>query len=229
MKQIKKKLFLFLIFIITNISAAQANVTTYNVEGIFTEPSAYDTIFSGTFDWDGSTLSNLQGAMNSSMFYKEDELNLTLSNNLITDMNGSVVTASIFLNPSSVVFATGGYDATEEYMLSETFGMAGIAPTPNPSNAYFTFSFDTVNDILTPIGVSSTMQYGDCTPEGMMGSLCMTAFGDVLPGSSRGAGTMSGYASSLSISAVPVPAAVWLFASALLGLVGVSRKRTLSV
>ncbi len=34
--------------------------------------------------------------------------------------------------------------------------------------------------------------------------------------------------SFLSVSAVPVPAAVWLFASALLGLVGVSRKNSVS-
>jgi len=37
------------------------------------------------------------------------------------------------------------------------------------------------------------------------------------------------FAYKAEISAVPVPAAVWLFGSALLGMLGVSRKRTLSV
>jgi len=231
MKHIQKNLFLFLLFILTNISIANANGVTYSVEGIFSEPNAYDTVFTGTFDWDGATLTNLQGVMNSSMSFKEHEPNLSLSNNLITNLDGSIVTASIFLNPSSIVFATGGYDASEEFMLTETVGIAGMAPTPNPNNAYFTFSFDTAGGELTPTGIGSTMQYGDCMPAGMMGSFCMTAFGDAKdPDASRltGEGTMSGFSSSLTISAVPVPAAVWLFGTALAGLVGVSRKRVLA-
>jgi len=231
MKQIQKKIFLLLIFTTANISVAQASVT-YNVEGIFTEPNAYNTVFTGTFDWDGSALSNLQGVMNSSMVFKEHEPNLSLSNNLITSLDGSIVTASIFLNPNSVVFADGGYDATVHTFPSAPFDTRGFAPSPNPENAYFTFSFDTVGGMLTPVDITTSMEYGDCTALGMMGSLCMTAFGDVIdPNASRpiGEGTMAGYSSSLTISAVPVPAAVWLFGSALLGMLGVSRKRTLSV
>jgi len=231
MKQIQKKIFLFLIFITVNISVAQASVT-YNVEGLFTEPNAYNTVFTGTFDWDGSTLSNLQGVMNSSMVFKADEPNLSLSNNLITSVDGSVVTASIFLNPSSVVFANGGYDATiSNYPDFTSFDTRGFAPSPNPENAYFTFSFDTVGDMLTSTGITTSMEYGDCTGLGMMGSQCMTAFGDVtLMTGDRllGDGTMKGFSSSLTISAVPVPAAVWLFGTALAGLVGVSRKRVLA-
>jgi len=235
MKQFQKNLFAILIFITANISVVQASVATYNVEGIFFEPNANNTVFTGTFGWDGSVLSNLQGVMNSSMVFQENTPNLSLSNNLITKMDGSVVTASIFLNTSSVVFATGGYDATEEYMFTDTIGAAGVASIPNQNNAYFTFSFDTAMGSLEPTRVSSTMEYGDCTAAGMMGSFCMTAFGGAtseVNGRLLGDGTMSGFASSLTISevsAVPVPAAVWLFGSAILGMVGVSRKRTLSV
>jgi len=230
MKQIQKTFFSVLIFIIANISTAQANLVTYSVEGVFFEPNAYNTVFSGTFDWDGSALSNLQGVMNSAMVFQEDAPNLSLSSNLITNMDGSVVTASIFLNPSSTVFMTGGYDATEEPISGMT-GFAGIAPNPNPGNAYFTFSLDTAGGMVVPTDLTTTLQYGDCTASGMMGSLCMTAFGAAtseLNGISRGGGTMSGYASSLTISevsAVPVPAAVWLFGTALAGMIGVSRKR----
>jgi len=235
MKQFKKNLFAILIFIATNISVAQASVATYSVEGVFSEPNAYNTIFTGSFNWDGSLLSNLQGVMNSSMVFQEDAPNLSLSNNLITKMDGSVVTASIFLNENSVVFATGGYDATEEYMFTDTIGAAGVASVSNKSNAYFTFSFDTAMGSLSSTGVTTTMQYGDCTTAGMMGSFCMTAFGGAtsgLNGRLLGDGTMSGFSSSLTISevsAVPVPAAVWLFGSALLGMIGVSHRRTLSV
>ena len=230
MKQIQKKIFSFLIFTIANISVAQASVT-YNVEGIFTEPNAYNTVFTGSFDWDGSALTNLQGVMNSSMAFQEHEPNLSLSNNLITNMDGSVVTASIFLNPSSVVFADGGYDATVHTFPSAPFDTRGFAPSPNPENAYFTFSFDTVGGMLTPVDITTSMEYGDCTAAGMMGSLCMTAFGDatIMVGDRLlGEGTMRGFSSSLTISAVPVPAAVWLFGTALAGLVGVSRKRVLA-
>jgi len=226
-------IFVALMVAITSITVAQANVT-YNVEGVFFEPNAYNTVFTGTFDWDSdtNTLSNLTGVMNSSMFFVEDDQNLTLDNNLITSMSGSIVTSSIFLNTSSVVFATGGYDASVVGVVGDIFTWGGVAPSLNPQNAYFTFSFDTAAGVLTPTEIGSTMQYGDCTSAGMMGPFCMTAFGDSISELGEplvGEGTMSGFSSSLTISAVPVPAAVWLFGSALLGILGVSRKRTLSV
>ncbi len=44
-----------------------------------------------------------------------------------------------------------------------------------------------------------------------------------------GANVAGGFAYKAEISTVPVPAAAWLFGSALLGLLGVNRKRTLSI
>jgi len=227
MKQIQKTFFSVLIFIIANISSAQANLVTYSVEGVFFEPNTQpnNTVFTGTFDWDGSTLSNLNGMMNSSMMISEATPNLSLANNLITSQSGSIVTASIFLINDSAVFMTGGYDAAEHAFPS--FPSQGMAPSPNPKTAYFTFSFDTTGGMVAPTGLTSTMQYGDCTADGMMSASCMTGFGIASTGSNTLNGTMGGYASSLNISAVPVPAAVWLFGSALAGLIGFSRKRVL--
>jgi hypothetical protein len=37
---------------------------------------------------------------------------------------------------------------------------------------------------------------------------------------------MGGFPTSLSITAVPVPAAAWMFGSALLGLIGVNRRKS---
>ena len=234
MKQIQRIFFLVLVFIIANISTVQANLVTYNVEGVFFEPNTQpnNTVFSGTFDWDGSTLSNLTGMMNSSMMVSESTPNLSLANNLITSQSGSIVTASIFLINDSAVFMTGGYDAAEHAFPS--FPSQGMAPSPNTNNAYFTFSFDTAGGMVAPTGLTSSMQYGDCTSDGMMSSSCMTGFGPSTGvngiGNPIGEGTMGGFASSLvisEVSAVPVPAAVWLFGTALVGMIGVSRKRNL--
>ncbi len=56
----------------------------------------------------------------------------------------------------------------------------------------------------------------------MTGDTCMTGHSVELVGY---AGTMGAIPVSLNISAVPVPAAVWLFGSGLLGLVGVARRK----
>ena len=112
-------------------SASMAQASTYSVTGLFDEPMVADTVFNGTFNWDGTALTGLTGTMNSSMEYAPTAPNLTLNQNAIWGLSGSVVTASIFLNPSSIVFADSGYNAAT----------SSTAPTPNPGNAFFTFSF----------------------------------------------------------------------------------------
>ena len=59
------------------------------------------------------------------------------------------------------------------------------------------------------------------------GSLAVSSFCDSESTSAQcAAGNYSPYLEISSVSAVPVPAAVWLFGSGLLGLVGVARRRT---
>ena len=212
-------------------SASMAQATSYSVEGIFTEPMAMGgttTEFNGGFNWDTSlsfaaNTANigLTGMMNSSMAFMPGSPNLSLTKNVLTSLSGSVVTASVFLNEGTGVFATGGYDATVP-----SGGFLGT--TSGTGNAYFTFSFDTAGGMVADTGLTTTMQYGDCTSDGMMGPSCMTGFGVVSDGNNNNNGTMRGYAQSLTISevsAVPVPAAAWLFGGALVSLFGANRRK----
>jgi len=214
-----------LILIVTSISTAQASLITYNVTGIFYEPQTQplDTTFNGQFDWDGTTVSNLHGTMNSSMYATDNEnpingLSYPLMNldyQLAQSVDGNIVTATVFKENTIDVFTGGGYETTvyDAYRYGVFDGLSAN------DNAYFTLVFDKT----TMEGVVDGIVYADCTPGGMMGPTCMTGH-NIYP-----YGTMAAYPSSLTISAVPVPAAVWLFGSALLGMIGVSRKRTLSV
>jgi len=214
-------------------SASMAQATSYSVEGIFTEPMAMGgttTEFNGGFNWDTSldfatNTSNigLTGMMNSSMAFMPGMPNLSLTNNVLTSLSGTVVTASVFLNMGTNVFdATfggGGYDA---------IGGAFPGTTSGTENAYFTFSFDTAGGMVAATGLTTTMQYGDCTADGMMGPACMTGFGVMSTANNTENGTMRGFAQSLTISevsAVPVPAAAWLFGGALVSLFGANRRK----
>jgi len=86
--------------------------------------------------------------------------------------------------------------------------------------------FDELNPTNTTMTMSQ-MVYGDCSALGLMGSLltgplCMTGHSDEITGSF---GSMSGAPLSLSVAAVPLPGAVWLFGSTIIGLLGF-RKRS---
>ena len=48
---------------------------------------------------------------------------------------------------------------------------------------------------------------------------------DGIPGTAMTAGPFAGFSPTFTLTAVPIPAAVWLFGSGLLGLVGVARRR----
>lgn len=212
----------FLLF--ASVPMAEAAVTTYSVEGVLFEPMTQNaggnTVFSGTFDWDASTntLSHLMGVMNSSMVSATQDLSLMYNLATSIDVNG-IVTASVFKENTVNVFAGGGYTTGNLWKYGTTgVPMMGVPADGNVANqnAYFSFSFDSA----TMSGLVDSIVYGDCTANGLMmnGQMCMT-------GHSAG-GTMNATPLSLSISqvsAVPLPAAVWLFASALTGLLGVSR------
>jgi len=62
---------------------------------------------------------------------------------------------------------------------------------------------------------------------GITGSTWATIDGDSdgIPGTAMTAGPFTGFSPYFSVTAVPVPAAAWLFGSGLLGLVGVARRR----
>lgn len=229
------------IYMIVSIPLAQAKVISYNVIGDFYEPMtqaptmSYDTIFNGSFDWDGTTVSNLHGTMNSSM-YVIDNVNppvkytsyplMHLDYQLAQSVDGNMVTASVFLENSTDVFYGGGYKTGDEIKLGgkkwdQDLGKRVTDSMPANDNAYFTFSFDKTN----MAGIVNSIIYADCTEGGMMGQTCMTG----LDMNGGGPGTMGAYPLSLTISAVPVPAAVWMFGSAIAGMIGLRRKFAVQV
>ncbi|WKJ92527.1 VPLPA-CTERM sorting domain-containing protein [Methylomonas montana] len=233
-------------------SLAQASTFTYSVVGKFNEPmipgTAGDTEFHGTFNWNGTTVSNFTGTMNESMqgawvagqgnyvngqSLQDIENNgtymLALDKQLQQTNNGSLVTASIFKENTTDVYTGGGYN----YATS----MNGMKFLPANENAYFTLAFTHdgsgnitslgLQTLATNATLVNAMIYGDCTVGSLMGSgndMCMA-------GEPTGSSMMLGTAKSIEIiqgapvSEVPVPAAAWLFGSALLGLFGVNRRK----
>ncbi len=214
-----------------------AQAALYNVTGVFDEPQTMtgNTTFVGTFDWDAATntLSGLQGTMNATMYPNAmmgAVPDYILTNQLAfsyDEITGDVV-ASVFKENSTDVFFGGGYTAGDSLKLGALDGLDGF--TPN-ENVYFTLAFNANTFASTMMGNVDQMVYGDCAPTGLMGPMmtgdtCMTGHSIALVGY---AGSMGGTPLSLDItpvSAVPVPAAVWLFGSGLLGLVGVARRKS---
>lgn len=249
-------------------SASMAQATTYNVSAVFGDGGVQGvTTFDGSFDWDGSNVTNFSGLLSESMWewnttasmfsrtmmsgttqyesvytgqkdyetgiYSQGDapllaLNYQVDNSLTVGTGLHAVTA--FLQGSAGVADThaltgGGYDAsvydTSTFEnLSTYYGVAGSGETRN-WNAAFSLVFD-VTDPTNTSSVLNSMQYIDCNQLGMMGAACMTGV------SANGmAGSMGGAPSTLSIQAVPVPGAVWLFGGALLSLFGVNRRKSI--
>ncbi len=213
-------LILFVIMIV-QISVARATMTTYKVIGIFNEPQTRFgcgtfgcTKFTGTFNWDPDTetISGLQGTQNVTMHDPSRFPDISLTHQLAQSVTGNIVTATVFKENTIDVFSGGGYEVGDDWRYGFLDGN-----TPN-ENAFFTLVFDKT----TMTGITDKIVYGDCTPGGLMGVLCMTGYDPVKLGH---AGSMDGRPLSLSITTVPLPAAVYLFGSALLGLISVRQER----
>ncbi len=212
------------VFLIANVPVSQATPISYSIAGVFTEPQTAigHTTFTGKFNWDAATetVSGLQGSQNVTMYDPSVFPDLNLGYQLSQSVVGNIVTATVFLKNTSDVFMYGGYTAGKTLKYGANFAGVADGNTPN-ENAYFSFAFDKT----TMIGILDEMVYGDCTLGGLMGQFCMTGHSVANVGNT---GTMAGDPLLLTItqvSAVPVPATVWLFASALAGLIGVGRKR----
>jgi len=224
-----------LLMLLANISIAQA--TTYNINASFSDGGIQgETQFNGQFDWNGVTVSDFSGELTQAMWGWDETkdyyvmgwdtngnigappvLDLTYQLDGISSMDDDGdVTVSVFLLNDTNVFMGGGYTQGD----SLVYGYAD-GNTPN-ENAYFTLAFN-VEDPTTTVTAVDKLVYGDATPFGLMGgALAMTGHFEF--------GSMGGAPFELSITpaAVPVPATVWLFGTAITGLLGVSRKRVLA-
>lgn len=227
-----------------------AQATTYDVSATFSDGGIQGmTTFTGSFDWNASTdtLSNFTGMLSESMYqectslggfsssatcaasakspvpsqyltnvYSQAYANgqapvLSLTHDLATSMSGNLVTATVFLQNSTNAVSGGGYDVVS----------TDNATTYGNSNAFFTLVFDASN-ITNTSATASQIVYGDFTALGLMMPMLSGTVG--MTGYASG-GSMGGMPTELSIAAVPVPGAVWLFGSALAGLFGINRRK----
>jgi len=130
-------------------------------------------------------------------------------------------------NPWSFSFnGSGGTFAMDGGTLSTTFTYLPVSGTmvDNGDGTYtgsYSFGFGPAPAVATTTtwdialsGSTITLTTLDGDGDGFYGTSFMNAFGTIGP-------VMNGSA----VSAVPVPAAVWLFGSGLMGLAGVARKR----
>jgi hypothetical protein len=230
-------------------SASMAQAATYNFSATFADGGMQNqTVFNGSFDWNGISVSNFSGLLSESMFgwngsafdtngttaggmngaaYSQDVYAkpggyaandaplLNLTHQLASSTAGNLVTVSTFLKPTTDVVAGGGYNVTN-----------GSSATFGNKNAFFTLVFDSTN--ITS-ALTNSIVYGDMTALGLMGpmftgSVGMTGY--------AGGGSMGGEPTALSIAlvqgpptAVPLPAAAWLFGGALMSLFGANRRK----
>lgn len=221
--------------------APSAQAETYTVSARFFDGGIQgETLFNGTFNWDGSALTSFSGGLTQSMWawdavsntYKNMKsasladliangggqppvLNLTYQLGSITapDANGDVL-ASVFLKNSTDVFSGGGYLSNGPMKYGAMDGN-----TPN-MNAFFTLAFHATSPTNTSTALNKIV-YGDATPYGLMmpmitGNMAMTGL--------VGGGSMGGYPTHLTIVAVPEPES-YVMLMAGLGLLGLMVRR----
>ena len=213
---------------------AFANVETYNVTLTFYEPDTQprDTIFNGTFDFDGltHTVSNLQGILSESMTgdaiaYPNDNMTwLTLGNQLESWHDAALggTFAATFLNASTTTFFGGTWTPADGVAVGGIYAGWPTAAN-NPGNAYaLIFVPDDPLAALSQAQIDK-LAYADCAPGGMMGAVCMT--GTTVAGYGS-VGTMSGFPLFQTITAAPVPEPeTYAMLLAGLGLVGWAVRR----
>ncbi|WP_347986682.1 hypothetical protein [Methylomonas sp. AM2-LC] len=211
---------------VTCVPIAQASLTNYTVQETFFEPAyagSENTIFNGSFTYDSSTqqITNLTGTLSEAMTGmmnggKQTLLNLSFDPVSSSSDGSGGIKASAFLLNTTAIYSMGG-----------TYNSTAAMKDASLANAYITIdvSADQLNGTAISLATSNfgNLFYGDCTPGGMMGPMCMTGWG-----AAGNAGSMGGYPISEVVtmtSAVPLPPAAWSFLTSLLGLLFVGKQR----
>ncbi len=220
---------------------AQAHEVTYNVTQIYDQVvyngggmggmggmdmnhPTWDTIFTGSFDFDEHThtISNLTGSLSQAMTGNTVFRQLTYQKSSVYDAGLGGWLVSSFYQDSTDVFQGGG------------FATGGIKEIGN-QNAYVTIFVNPDN----PLAALSQAQinklaYGDCTTGSLMGmgmgaKTCMTGWVKDTNGVLGPGGTMQGtYPVTQTITAVPEPE-TYAMLMAGLGLMGfIARRRRTS-
>ncbi len=233
-------------------AAPAAQAATYDVSARFTDGGIQgQTLFNGSFDWDGTSVSNFQGLLSTSMWAWDGTSNfknkknglmdaqyLDLANNCPGDVcTGYAAGEPAWLNlgyqlASSV---SGDYVTVTTFRVNSTDVVAGGgynvvgnttafgSPDQNArnNNAFFTLVFDKTNPTNTTM-TWDDMVYADMTRFGMMMPMVTGWMG--MTAHSAG-GSMGGLPASLTITAaVPEPETYAMFLAGL-GLMGVIARR----
>lgn len=239
------------------VGASAANATTYDVSARFTDGGIQaETLFNGSFDWDGTTVSNFQGLLSTSMWawdsaasnFKNkkggfmDAQYLDLANNCPGDVCSGYAAgdpAWLKLGYQLASSVSGDYVTVSAFRINSTDAVAGggynvagnstAYGSPDQAARNNNAFFTLVFDKNNPTNTTMTwddMVYADMTRFGMMGPMITGWKG--MTGLATG-GSMGGLPASLSITAaVPEPETYAMFLAGL-GLMGAiaRRRRTL--
>ena len=194
-----------------NVTSGSGTVYTMITDGSHTGGSVGAS--TATWDWDGTTLS-------SSGLYTS-----------LQALGSSPYTSSIQADSVIDLSITGGTASATSYSCVEGTFLAGVGAS---SCGGYSFGTDTIDNSTTVWGPGTSISQtigGDDVASGSPRSIAtfdysVTAFdGTTLTvGTGIGLGSQGGEVMTFT-AAVPVPAAVWLFGSAL-GLLGWARRRT---
>jgi hypothetical protein len=195
-----KKTFAFLFVFIMGSSAAHAEFHRWKISELFSNAD-------GTIQF--IELFETRGDNDENLLFTEGK-NITSSNGVTNtlifpaDLPSNLTANKFFLIATSGFAAVAGI--TPDYIMSDSFLFIG-GGTVN-----YAGSTSIVNHAALPINGMTSLHINTSTDEFSQGTNSPTNFaGDV--------------GSVMAPAVIPVPAAVWLFASGLIGLVGFARRR----
>lgn len=206
--------------------ASTAAITTYSVTGTFNQVvydganPAWDTIFTGTFDFDSDTMtvSDLQGTLTQAMTGNTSSRMLTHQLSSVYDAGLGGLLVSTFHQDSTDVFVGGG------------FATGGTREFGN-ENAYVTIFVNTTDPTAALDDAQiARLAYADCTPGSLMGStspkMCMTGWARDTNGVLGAGGTMQGtWPITQTIVAVPEPGMLGMTLAGLGLIAGIAIRR----
>lgn len=173
---------------------AQATETIYNVSETFNQVvydashPTWDTMFIGSFHFDGTTVTGLSGTLTQAMSGNTTSVALTYQLSSVYDaVLGGFFVTSFAQNTTDTFSNSGG-------VANVTGWATGGSKTAGNQNAYATIFVNASNPLATLTQEQANhLAYADCTKGGlMMGTVCMTGWTKVTNGIAGPGGTMKG-------------------------------------
>lgn len=136
-------------------SASIAEATTYNVSAVFGDGGMQGvTVFDGSFDWDGTSVSNFTGLLSESMWGWNTNSNAFR----VAGMNGGLVASSAY---TGFIYAKpGGYEANQAPLLNLTHQLTGGTVDTNTGLVTVTTFLQNSTDVVWGGGYDVTAEMG---------------------------------------------------------------------